>query len=559
MAWDETVDVIVVGSGNGGMTAALCSKIMGAGEVLLIEKSERFGGTSALSGGGVWVPCNRYARAAGAQDSIEDAREYLRQAVPADMVDPAMIDTYLEHAPKMVDFLHDNTRVRYQTLEKYPDYYTNLPGSREGHRSMEPEPFMRTELGDDFHDMVEPYALMFDRIGMTQVEAQVLFGKLKGWMFLAAKMLLAYAFDIPWRFKSKLAKRMTVGNAGVARLRASLRDQDIPLRLNCGLKELVMDGERVVGVIVEEKGISRRIEARKGVILAAGGFEHNQAMREQYLPKPTSTDWSAGIKTNTGDAHRAAMAVGARTEMMDGAWWCSVTRGPDSDHPYLSIATKSFPGSIVVNQRGQRFSNESQNYMAYMKETFALHSEDNPCMPHYMIWDADFRKRFRVYPLPDKDSNIPAGFFTEGFLGIADTLEELARQMNIDPAGFCDTVEKFNGYAATGKDLDLQRGDSAYDRYYGVPEVEPNPCLGPIVKAPFYAQLLDPGDFGTQGGMVVTENAQVVHEQGHVIEGLYAIGNCSKAVLPTYPGPGSTLGPAMTFGYLAGKHISGLS
>ncbi len=557
MVWDESVDVIVVGSGNGGMTAALTSKISGADEVLVIEKASQYGGTSALSGGGVWVPNNRYAKAAGAEDSYEDAREYLRQTVPEHMVDPIMIETYLKKAPEMVDFLHDNTRVRYESLLKYPDYYTNLPGSRTGHRSMEPAPFSREELGEDADHIVEPYALMFDRIGMTQVEAQILLGKHRGWMFLELKMVLAYALDIPYRLKTKLPRRMTVGNAGVARLRASLRDQDIPLRLNCALKKLVMDGQRVTGIEVEDNGVTKRIEARRGVILAAGGFEHNQAMREHYLPSPTNTEWSAGTKTNTGDAHRAAIAIGAKTGLMEHTWWCSTVRAPGMPFPYLSIGNKSYPGSIVVNERGQRFSNESQNYMAYMKETFALHSDENPVIPHYMIWDSNFRKKYRVFPLPDRDKNIPQSFFGCGFFGMADTLEELAQEMNIDPAGLRHTVENFNRYAAEGKDPDLGRGDSTYDRYYGDPEVTPNPCLGPVNKPPFYALRQDPGDFGTQGGMVVTPNAQVLHEDGHVIERLYAIGNCAKAVLPTYPGPGSTLGPAMTFGYLAGRHITG--
>ena len=249
MAWDENVDVLVVGSGNGGMTAALCCHAMGAGEVLLIEKGGRYGGTSALSGGGVWVPNNRYAVAAGAEDSFEEAREYLRQTVPETLVEPEMLDTYLREAPRMIDFLHEHTRVRYQSLAKYPDYYTNLPGSRGGHRSMEPAPFSRVELGEDLDTLVEPYALMFDRIGMTQVEAQILVGKHRGWQLLAAKMLLAYALDIPYRLKSKLSRRLTVGNAGVARLRASMRDRDSPLRLNCALRELVVSDGRVVGVV----------------------------------------------------------------------------------------------------------------------------------------------------------------------------------------------------------------------------------------------------------------------------------------------------------------------
>jgi 3-oxosteroid 1-dehydrogenase len=557
MEWDHSVDVLIVGSGNGGMTAAICNDAMEAGEVLVIEKSDRYGGTSALSGGGVWAPNNRYARAAGADDSAADAREYLRQTIPAEMVDAEMLDSYIENAPRMIDFLHDHSRVRYESLAKYPDYYTNLPGARSGHRSMEPTPFSRAELGDDADLMMDPYLLMFSRIGMTQVEAQILSGRLKGWLWTAAKLIMGYAIDLPYRLKSPFARRMTCGSAGIGRLRISMRDRQIPLWLNTEFKELLKDDQRVTGVVVEQAGKTLRIQARKAVILAAGGFEHNQAMREQYLPAPTSTQWSAGCKTNTGDAHRAAMAIGAETALMDNAWWCSVACAPDAEHPFLSIVGKSFPGTIVVNQLGRRFSNESQNYMAFMKETFALHTQDTPCIPHYMIWDRNFREKYRLYPLPDRDAGIPDNWFSKGFVAMGDSLEELADKMHIDAAGLRETVENFNRYASEGRDPDFKRGDSAYDRYYGDPDVTPNPCLGPIVQPPFYAQRIEPGDFGTQGGMVVTTHAQVMHQDGALIQGLYAIGNCSKAVLPTYPGPGSTLGPAMTFAYQAAKHITG--
>lgn len=564
--WDHSVDVLVVGSGNGGLTAALCSHEMGAGEVLVIEKSDLFGGTSSISGGGVWIPNNRYANEATDMDSPAAAKSYLMGCLPQDKVSEDMIDTYLDNGPKMVDFLHERTQVRYVNLEHYPDYYQECEGAMPGHRSMEPETINADELGKEYKQLRRTHHMMhlFGRIGFTQVEAALLMSQLPGWFKLAFSLVTGYILDIPWRlFGDKYARRLATGCAGVARLRVSMQDRDMPLWLETEMKSLITEDGRVVGVLVERDGKEIRVQARKGVVLAAGGFEHNQDMREQYLPKPTNTVWSGGSRDNTGDAIREGIRLGAKLSQMDGAWWCNTISAPGEPAPRMSIIEKSYPGSIVVNPAGERFANESMNYMAYQLETFEKHSEDYPCAPSWQIFDAHFRATYMVGPLYNSkfrpDWALPASYEREGFLAKADSLDELAAKINVDASGLKDTVEKFNGYAATGKDLDLQRGDSLYDRYYGDPRVEPNPVLGPIKQAPFYAMKVDPGDFGTQGGMVVTTNAEVVHEDGTTIAGLYAIGNCSAAVLPTYPGPGSTLGPAMTFAYQAAKHITGWS
>lgn len=561
--WDHSVDVLVVGSGNGGLTAALCCHEMGDPDVLVIEKADKYGGTSATSGGGVWVPCNRYAKAAGADDSIEEAREYLRHTIPAGQVPDEMIDAYVEHAPKMIDFLHERTHARYRTLEHYPDYYSNLPGAKPGHRSMEPEPVDASLLGDDFRQLTLTHHMMrlFGLIHFTQVDAQILTARLPGWFTLTLKMILGYLVDFPWRFKSRIARRLCTGSAGIARLRLSMKDRDLPLWLNASMTELITDNGRVVGAVIERDGRRMRIQARKGVILAAGGFEHNQSMREEYLPKPTNTEWSAGVTTNTGDAIREGLRLGATTRLMDSAWWCTTISVPGEPVPRLSIMEKSLPGSCVVNRKGERFANESQNYMAFQQELYRVHSDDNPCQPSWHIFDARFRRNYIVGPLLTAqlrpDWTVPREWYDKRFVGKAGTIRELAVQMGIDPDGLQRTVAQMNEYARTGKDEDFQRGDATYDRYYGDPAVKPNPCLAPIDEAPFYAMQIDAGDFGTQGGLATNINAQVIGADENPIDGLYAIGNCSAAVLPTYPGPGSTLGPAMTFGYLAARHITG--
>ncbi len=561
--WDHSVDVVVVGSGNGAMTAALCCYEMGSKDVLVIEKADKFGGTSSLSGGGVWIPCSHYAFEAGANDSPEEAREYLRNTIP-DYVPGEMIDTYIAEGPKMLRFMHDRTQMRYESLGMYPDYYTDLPGAREGHRSMEPAPVNISDLGDDWSTLRQTHHMMylFDRIAMTQKEAHVLVTKGKGWMGLTMKLIWGYISDLGWLFKDKRGRRLACGSAGTARLRLSMQDRNMPLWLNTSMEEIISDDSgRVVGIVVKKDGKSQRIETKKGLILAAGGFEANQEMREQYLPKPTNKDWSAACPTNTGDAHRAGIALGAATQQMDQAWWCTTFSAPGEPQPRLAIMEKSLPGSCVVNMAGKRIANESQNYMAYQTEFFEKHSDDNPCYPSWFVFDRRFRTSYIVGPLLDNqarpDSAIPKEFFDEGFLVKADTIEELARQTGIDEAGLKETVANMNEYAKTGEDKEFKRGSTAYDRYYGDETITPNPCLAPIDEAPFYAMQIDPGDFGTRGGMVTNTKAQVVKEDGSVIPGLYAIGNCSAAILPTYPGPGATLGPAMTHGYLAAKDITG--
>ncbi|MEJ2532867.1 MAG: FAD-dependent oxidoreductase [Halioglobus sp.] len=561
--WDYSYDVVVVGSGNGGLTAALCSYEMGTRDVLVIEKSDLYGGTSSISGGGVWIPGNRYARAAGAEDSADQARTYLRQLISEEEVPAYQLDTFLENGPKMVDFLHERSRVRYVTLAHYPDYYTNLEGAMEGHRSMEPETFSAHELGDEWRRLRRTHPMMHlaGVIGITQVEAALLIGQQPGWWKIAARLAAAYLADIPWRIRDRYHRRLATGCAGVARLRASLLDRDIPLWLSTPMTGLVDEEGQVMGVEVTRNGEPLRIRARRGVILAAGGFEHNQAMREQYLPQPTDHRWSAGTRDNTGDAIREGMRLGARMHRLNEAWWCNTISVPGEEIPRLSIMEKSYPGSIVVNPAGERFSNESQNYMAFQQETFRKHSEENPCHPAWQVFDARFRASYFVGPLYNSrfrpDWAVPKRYEAEGFFARADSVRELARKIGVDPEGLARTVSNMNEYARTGVDPELHRGDSAYDRYYGDPRVTPNPCLGPLETAPFYAIRVDPGDFGTQGGMVIDADARVLHEEGHAIEGLYAIGNCSAPTLPCYPGPGSTLGPAMTFAYQAAKAISG--
>ena len=566
MNWDYEYDVVVVGSGNGALTSALCAHDGGA-KTLVIEKSDQFGGTSATSGGGVWIPNNRYAKAENVDDSDQDARDYINSVSPKGKINEDLIETYIIEGPRMIDYLHENSIVKYRNLSYYPDYFPDNPGGKGGNRSMEPEPISGTKLGNDLAKLREQHpqtAFTMGPINMnfTQVEGQLLLGALPGWKSLFAKLITKYIFDIPMRFKwGWKDRRLTMGNAGVARLILSLKDRDVDLWIDTGMTDLIENKGKVIGIKANKYGSEINIKANKGVILASGGFEKDQNLREQYLPQPTNSDWSAGNIYNTGDALKVALKLGADTHQMDTGWWSTVMKVPNQEKGWLSMVDKSMPGNYTVNKNGERFSNESQNYVSFVDDMFKQYAEGNPCAPCYMIFDSNFRKNRPCGPLlqgtMQPDSSVPKEWWTPSFLSKADTLEKLAEIVGIDPRGLLKTQAKVNKFSKTGKDLDLKRGDSVYDRYYGDPSVTPNPCLASLDKGPFYCMVLYPGEMGTAGGLVIDVNARVLKADGVAIPGLYACGNCTSALLPKYPGPGSTLGPAMTFGYLAAKHITG--
>ena len=560
--WDREVDVLVVGTGNGGLTAAVCNWEMGSKDVLVIEKQDKVGGTSAMSGGGIWIPNSHYAQEAGAEDSLDDAKRYLMNTLFGEDVPEDMIDTYLEKSPEMLKFLHDRTDVRYESLAEYPDYYTNMEGARAGHRSLEPSPIMASELGDNWKNMTWTHFMMrmFNRIHFTQVEAHLLMVQLPGWKKLLGRLMWDYIRDIPWRLKTPISRRLACGSAGVARLYLSVLKRQIPIEFNTQMVELIADGDAVLGAVVESNGQRQRIRASKGVVLASGGFEKNQELREQYLPVPTNTAWSAGNPGNEGDALLAGLSLGAKTRLMKDAWWTTTLCVPDEPSPRLAIMEKSFPGSCVVNRDGKRFANESQNYMAFQKDLFKTHTDEHPNAPAWHVFDATFRENFMVGPLMTKsmkpDFQIPKKWFDTGFVAKANSIRELADALGINADGLEETIANMNRYAQTGTDEEFGRGDSAYDRYYADPAIKPNPCLAPIVKAPFYAMRIEAGDFGTLGGLDTDTSARVKKADGGVFEGLFAVGNCSAAILPTYPGPGATLGPAMTMAYQAARHMN---
>ena len=563
--FDEIFDVLVIGSGCGGLTAALTADIANPSKVLVIEKSHLIGGTSATSGGVIWIPDNHLGKEKGANDSISEAKEYLRATIPADEFNEPLIDTYLDQGPKMVKFMEDNTDARYTSLEHYPDYFQDAPGVKLGNRAMEPLPVSADTLGDDVDNLHPsgPQTIVFGRYAVNFEESHAFTTQSPGWFRLFAKIFLTYWLDWSWRIKRKRSRKLAFGAASVTRLLSSIKKRDIPIWRSSSLKEFIIEGNKVVGAIIEKEGKLLKVQARRGIIVASGGFGQNQEMREKYLPKPTNSDWGCEPKTNTGDPIKAAEAIGAQLKFMDKAWWVTTVKAPNEEFPRLSEIEKSLPGNYTVNTSGNRFANESQNYLTFMLEVLEKEKLGESCAPMYMIFDANHRKNYPVGPLmpgkflPDILVKIlHRDWFGSDFLTSASTIEELAKKTGIDAEALQSTIEKVNNFSLTGKDLDFQRGDNERDRFSGDPSLI-NPCLGPVAKAPFYAMRIDPGEFATCGGMVINENGQVLDNDNQAIAGLYATGNCTPALLTTYPGPGATIGPAMTFGFIAGKHVSG--
>lgn len=554
-AWDHEVDWLIVGSGAGAMTSAIVAHDLGA-TTLLLEKASVYGGSSAMSGGGLWIPNNHLMADVGITDSYDDALAYLR-AVTGGVVSEARLLAYLDHSPRMAKYLCEKTRVALVSLPEYPDYYPNAPGSRPGGRALEPKAFDARWLGDEFLSMRELaiQELIMGRVAMTVAEARILFCKSPGWMGLMARLMAGYWLDLPWRLRSRRDRNLGMGNALVGMLRASLLDRKIPLWLGAPARELIVEDGRVTGVVTERDGRALRIRGRKGVVLAAGGFDANQVMREKHLPNPTRAEWSAANPAAHGDAIQMGIAVGAGTDLMDDAWWSPTTVVPGESRARLLVIEKSLPGTIFVDQKGRRFVNEALPYNDVVNAMYAKNTADAPTVPCWLIFDATCRSKYPIGPLlpgaQQPDWSLPARIRKE-YLKKAATLDALAGLVGIDPAGLRATVARFNEQARAGKDGDFGRGETSIETYYGDANVTPNACLAPIEKPPFYVIETFAGDFGTKGGLTVDEKARVLRTGGEVIPGLYAIGNCSSAAMGrTYPGPGSTLGPATTFGYIA--------
>jgi 3-oxosteroid 1-dehydrogenase len=555
---DLQTDVLVVGSGAAALTAALTAAHSGA-RVLVIEKSDQYGGTSATSGGVIWIPATRQALAAGHPDSPEEAFQYVRALSDANVPD-ARIWAFVRRGREMVEWLDTHSVVKMRA-HPYADYHPEMPGGKPGWRSLEALPLHASELGADFATLrpPSPATQFMGRVNWTLEETGALLFRLPGWQMTALSIFGNYFLDFPHRLNSSRDRRLTLGNALLGRLKLSLNAAGAELRLQSPLAELILEEGRVSGALIEHGGRRMRVAARRAVVLAAGGFERNAEMRRQYLPKSPEPRWSGSQPNNVGDAILAAMRIGAATLNMDSAWWGTSMSLPGEERARLMAVERSLPGAIIVNGNGERYMNEAASYHIAGQEMLRLDSPAARTIPSLMLFDATWR---RSYPLGPMIPDFPDWMQPKNLMSVlvrADSWEELARKTGLPGERLQASIERFNSHARAGTDPDFKRGESAYDRYYGDPKVKPNPTLRALETPPFYALPVYPGDIGTNGGLSTNQNAQVLDQSGTPIPGLYAAGNMAATVMGhSYPAAGATLGPGMTFGYIAARHALGL-
>ena len=536
----DEVDVVVAGSGAAGMTAALTAAHLGL-SALVIEKAGSFGGSTARSGGGIWAPGNSVLRAAGVADTPEQARAYLAHV--AEGVPAARREALLEYGPEMLGLVLAKTPLRFAWVPGYADYYPEAPGGLSAGRSIEPVPLDgRRVLGAELGHLARPY--LPSPVAITQAEYRWLsLGRHPRGVRAAVRVAGRAA-----RARLRGQRVLSMGQALAAGLRAGLVASGVPVWLDTPLAGLEVAGGRVTGVRATRDGEPVRIRARRGVLIATGGFEHDEQMRRRYQRGPIGTEWTTGAAGNTGDGIRAGLDLGAATGLMDDAWWGPSIALPGG--PYFCLAERSLPGCVLVNGAGQRFVNESAPYVDAVHAMYEGDTPENPHIPAWLIFDQRYRDRYVFAGLPPHRP-LPRRWYAAGSVVRADDLAGLAQAAGVDADGLVKTVARFNEFAAAGRDEDFGRGDSAYDRYYGDPRLA-NPNLAPLARPPFYAVKIVPGDLGTKGGLRTDERARVLSEDGTVIEGLFAAGNASEAVMGrSYAGAGATIGPAMTFGYIA--------
>ena len=559
---DTEFDVIVVGSGAGALLAAIRASDEGL-KALVIEKTALVGGTSAISGGGIWIPDNHDMPKAGLRDSIDVAFGYVK-ACAKGMASDDRVLAYVETARHMARYL-TQIGVPYRCMPHYSDYYPAVAGALPGGRTMDPVDFNASKLGLEGLDLMRPTnpgQLIFGRMNINAFQARSMLARERKSKFMLMWIMARYFLDYPWRNKTRRDRRLTGGQALIGGLLTALRQRKIALWLQTPLESLVTENGRVTGVVVQKDGQSVRLQARQAVILGAGGFERNQAMREANLPQPTNQAWTATPPdANTGDAIRAGAAVGAQLHLMAHTWGVPTLMVPKEEKFRPMFVERSLPGCMVVNARGERFLNESGPYPEFQQAMFANHASTGGGIPAWIVFDATFRANYPIGPLMPAAA-VPDSRLRKSWLNTVywkgETLPELASQIGVDPAGLVASAARMTEFARTGKDLDFDRGGNVFDRYYGDTNVRPNPNLAPIAKGPFYAMKLHPGDIGTKGGLLTDRDARVLNEAGQVVAGLYCIGNNSASVMgPAYPGAGSTLGPAMTFAFRAIAAIKG--
>ena len=536
--WDLEADVVVLGSGGAAMTAAISAYDFGAKDVVILEKTGMVGGTTAMSGGMLWVPNNHHQHEAGFEDSDEEIVSYLDALAPG-ALDPETLWAFMQSGPEMLRYLADKTPVRLRAFSDFPDYQPYSPGAKpDGGRSLDNEAFSFATLGK-WAGRVNPSKMAYPLRG-SLMEA------------------ISGSLDEATLAEREAGDYRGLGQALAGSLFKAVLDRNIPVEFEKRARKLVRDGDRIVGVIAEDaSGKDFRVRARRGVVIATGGFEWNEMLVKTFLRGPLTGPVS--VPENEGDGLLMAIEAGAQLGNMQTAFWMQSVlemkpaRGAKPNY-LLGSDERARPGAILVNRAGKRFVNEAANYNAVGKSLHAFdagtHSYAN--LPYWLIIDQRYKNKYPAF------SSLP-GSPAPSYMMQADTLEELAQKAGIDPAGLKATVERFNGMVRNGHDDDFNRGDNTYDNFYmwGDTDFEPPyRTLGLIDQGPYYAVKMEAGALGTSGGPKTNADAQVVDWEGNPIQGLYAAGNVMSAVLgDVYGGAGGTLGPGLTFGYIAGRHL----
>ncbi|OBH99046.1 3-ketosteroid-delta-1-dehydrogenase [Mycobacterium sp. E2733] len=559
--FDHLVDVLVVGSGGGGMTAALAAHAAGL-DALVVEKSSFFGGSTALSGGGIWVPGAPAQRREGYIPSPEGVIEYL-QRITDGLVSEARIRQYVESAPKMLEFLERlSDWCEFVWKPGYADYYPELPGGSELGSTINVPPIDLRKLGPDEHKLLQPLALAPKGIWLGPKDLRMFYRIRQSW---AGKGVLLKLISRMVRARLFGERMAAIGQSLAARLRLTMRERGIPLWLDSPMTELITDPDgTVTGVSLERGGETQRIGARLGVILASGGFDHDLAWRRELLPV-VDQDWSFGNPAAMGDGIRAAQKIGAATDLLDEAWWFPAIQWPDGRMQFM-LNERMMPAQFIVNGDGKRFINEAAPYMDFGHAMIDGHRSGVTHIPCWLLTDHRSWNRYVIgghLPIPKipgapvpTGRKLPAAWLESGVVKAAMTWEEMAGRIGVPAHNLSETARRFNELARKGHDDDFNRGDSVYDNYYGDPTL-PNPNLYPLGDPPYYAFRIVLGDLGTSGGLRTDEYARVLRDDDTVVPGLYAVGNTSAPVMGrSYAGAGATIGPAMTFGFVAANHIA---
>ena len=524
-------EVIVVGSGAPGLMAAAVAAHEGQ-RVAVLEKAKYLGGTSAISGGTLWVPCNKYMFERGLTDSVEEALKYLR-TITRGHTSEEVLRAFVEFGPEMIEFAAHNCELTFDSVDDYPDYRPDVEGSVRGGRSLDPKFYDTNKLGEMKKALRPDKRLPFT---MQEYEQWVAFTR------------------FPWEELQKRAEAGFVarGGAVVAPLINTCRKLGVTLVTDAAVERLVEEDGRVCGVIVD----GERFNASSGVVLACGGFEWDGQMAKEFLAGPLMARCSP--PHNTGDGIRMATKLGAKLGNMREAFWCPMTiiSGDEVEGEQMGTLLRferSGPGSIIVDKSGRRFVNESQNYNDMTRAFHAYDPVNHEWLrlPAYIIFDQEYLELYGFL-------THRAGQAVPSWMWSADSLEELGAKLGMDGETLRESVERFNRFAREGRDPDFKRGDNEYDRYWGDDErLYPNPSLAPLEKAPYYAVEIVPGGFGTNGGIATDGRARALDAENNPIGGLYAVGNTSAHPMGGgYAGAGATLGPAMTMGYLAGKDLA---